>query len=57
MEWPPRSGRQQEFAEIDRVAWVDPATARRKLVAGQAALVDALERRLGERAPESRRSD
>jgi predicted NUDIX family NTP pyrophosphohydrolase len=50
MEWPPRSGRQQEFAEIDRVAWVDPATARRKLVAGQAALVDELERCLGERA-------
>jgi predicted NUDIX family NTP pyrophosphohydrolase len=44
MEWPPRSGRQQQFAEIDRVEWVDPATARRKLVAAQAAFVDALER-------------
>jgi predicted NUDIX family NTP pyrophosphohydrolase len=55
MEWPPRSGRQQEFAEIDRVAWVDPATARRKLVAGQAELVDALERCLGERAQGGRR--
>ncbi len=47
MEWPPRSGAQQEFAEIDRVAWVDAATARRKLVAGQAALVDALQGHLG----------
>ena len=55
MEWPPRSGRRREFAEIDRVAWFAPATARRKLVAGQAALVDTLERRLGERAAESRR--
>jgi predicted NUDIX family NTP pyrophosphohydrolase len=51
MEWPPRSGRRQDFAEIDRVAWVDPDTARRKLVAGQAGLIDALERRLGEDAP------
>ncbi len=56
MEWPPRSGRQQEFTEIDRVAWVDPATARRKLVSGQAALVDALERCLGERAAAERRA-
>ncbi len=56
MEWPPRSGRQQEFAEIDRVAWLDPPAARRKLVPGQAAFVDTLERRLGERGgmkPES----
>jgi predicted NUDIX family NTP pyrophosphohydrolase len=52
MEWPPRSGSQQEFAEIDRVAWVDAATARRKLVAGQSALVDALERRLQQSPPQ-----
>jgi predicted NUDIX family NTP pyrophosphohydrolase len=53
LEWPPRSGRQLQFAEIDRVEWVDPATARRKLVAGQAALVDALELRLAERAADT----
>ena len=28
MEWPPRSGRQQEFPEIDRVAWFDLDAAR-----------------------------
>lgn len=56
MEWPPRSGRQQQFAEIDRVAWVDPASARRKLVAGQAGLVDALEQCLAERAAANRRA-
>lgn len=42
-EWPPRSGRRQEFPEVDRVAWVDPATARVKLVAAQAEFVDRLE--------------
>ncbi|WP_372789462.1 NUDIX domain-containing protein [Paraconexibacter sp.] len=42
MEWPPRSGRQQEFPEIDRVAWVDPDGARAKLVSGQVPLVDRL---------------
>jgi predicted NUDIX family NTP pyrophosphohydrolase len=43
MEWPPRSGRTQAFPEVDRVQWFDPATARRKLIAGQAPFVDALE--------------
>lgn len=45
-EWPPRSGRRQAFPEVDRVAWVDPATARLKLVAAQAELVDRLEEAL-----------
>ena len=35
MEWPPRSGRSQEFPEIDRAAWFPVEAARRKLVAGQ----------------------
>ncbi|WP_026911104.1 NUDIX domain-containing protein [Patulibacter minatonensis] len=42
-EWPPRSGRRQAFPEVDRVAWVDPDTARVKLVAAQAELVDRLQ--------------
>jgi predicted NUDIX family NTP pyrophosphohydrolase len=46
MEWPPRSGRTQEFPEVDRVAWVDPDTARTKLVQAQAAFVDRLEEAL-----------
>ncbi|MEV4420195.1 NUDIX domain-containing protein [Patulibacter sp. NPDC049589] len=41
-EWPPRSGRTQAFPEVDRVAWVDPDTARVKLVAAQADFVDRL---------------
>jgi predicted NUDIX family NTP pyrophosphohydrolase len=42
LEWPPRSGVRQEFPEVDRAAWFDPATARDKLVAAQAELVDRL---------------
>lgn len=42
MEWPPRSGRRQSFPEIDRVEWFDLAAARRKLVGGQAGLLDRL---------------
>jgi predicted NUDIX family NTP pyrophosphohydrolase len=50
MEWPPRSGRTQEFPEVDRVAWVDPDTARAKLVQAQAAFVDRLEATLADAA-------
>ncbi len=42
MEWPPRSGRQQEFPEIDRVAWYDLATARDKIFTGQRVFLDRL---------------
>jgi predicted NUDIX family NTP pyrophosphohydrolase len=47
MEWPPRSGRMQEFPEIDRVAWFEPAAARTKINAAQAAFLDRLEAALG----------
>jgi predicted NUDIX family NTP pyrophosphohydrolase len=47
MEWPPRSGRLQRFPEVDRAAWFDLETARRKLVKGQVALLDALVERVG----------
>jgi predicted NUDIX family NTP pyrophosphohydrolase len=46
MEWPPRSGRRQEFPEIDRAEWFPLARAREKLVEAQAAFVDRLEERL-----------
>jgi predicted NUDIX family NTP pyrophosphohydrolase len=47
LEWPPRSGRLQEFPEIDRAEWVSIEDARVKLVAGQVAALDALVERLG----------
>jgi predicted NUDIX family NTP pyrophosphohydrolase len=46
IEWPPRSGRAQEFPEVDRAAWFPLAEARRKLVPAQAELVDRLEAHL-----------
>ena len=42
LEWPPRSGRLQEFPEIDRAAWVSIDEARAKLVRGQVPLLDQL---------------
>lgn len=50
MEWPPKSGVIRSFPEVDRVAWFDLATARRKVVRGQVQVLDALESVL-ERAP------
>jgi len=47
MEWPPRSGQQREFPEVDRAEWVDPAAAKRKINSAQAAFVDRLLDRLG----------
>jgi predicted NUDIX family NTP pyrophosphohydrolase len=44
MEWPPRSGRQVEFSEIDRAAFFNVAEAGRKIQASQAALVEELRR-------------
>jgi predicted NUDIX family NTP pyrophosphohydrolase len=42
LEWPPRSGTRREFPEVDRAGWFDPATAKEKLLAAQAELVDRL---------------
>jgi predicted NUDIX family NTP pyrophosphohydrolase len=42
MEWPPRSGRKQNFPEIDRIAYFSVATARRKILPGQRAFIDEL---------------
>ena len=49
VEWPPRSGRTAEFPEIDRVEWLPPEVARRKLVKGQVAFVDRLVEHLAAR--------
>jgi len=46
MEFPPRSGRKEQFPEIDRAEFFPPDLARRKLNRAQAELVDRLERKL-----------
>ena len=42
MEWPPKSGKQHEFPEIDRAEFFDLAMAKTKINAGQAALIEEL---------------
>jgi predicted NUDIX family NTP pyrophosphohydrolase len=42
VEWPPRSGRIQEFPEIDRAEWMSVADAEWRLVKGQVPLLEAL---------------
>jgi predicted NUDIX family NTP pyrophosphohydrolase len=47
LEWPPRSGRVQEFPEIDRAAWFGLGEARAKLVKGQVPFLDRLRDAVG----------
>ncbi|MEO8337063.1 MAG: NUDIX domain-containing protein [bacterium] len=42
MEWPPKSGRQAEFPEVDRAGWFGIDAAREKLSKGQVSLLDQL---------------
>lgn len=42
LEWPPQSGKLQQFPEIDRVAFFPVADARRKLKAAQTLFLDRL---------------
>jgi predicted NUDIX family NTP pyrophosphohydrolase len=46
IEWPPRSGRRQSFAEVDRAEWFGVEDARRKLIPGQVPFIDRLLRLL-----------
>jgi predicted NUDIX family NTP pyrophosphohydrolase len=57
MEWPPGSGEQTPFPEIDRVEWFEPAEARSRIKAAQIPLLERLEsalarRQVGEASPE-----
>ncbi|HEY5332732.1 MAG TPA: NUDIX domain-containing protein [Solirubrobacterales bacterium] len=47
MEWPPRSGREVEFPEVDRADWFDLEAARRKLLPAQSEFLDRLLEHLG----------
>jgi predicted NUDIX family NTP pyrophosphohydrolase len=42
MEWPPRSGRQRDFPEVDRAEWLAMEPARTKLIPAQAPFLDRL---------------
>jgi predicted NUDIX family NTP pyrophosphohydrolase len=42
MEWPPGSGRQQQFPEVDRAEWFTLDVAKRKINKGQLPLLEQL---------------
>ncbi len=44
IEWPPRSGKTQQFPEADKGAWFSLPDAREKINTGQVMLLDELER-------------
>jgi predicted NUDIX family NTP pyrophosphohydrolase len=43
MEWPPRSGKKQEFPEVDKAEWFTPEEAKRKINTAQIPLIDELQ--------------
>jgi predicted NUDIX family NTP pyrophosphohydrolase len=42
MEWPPRSGKRQEFPEVDRAGWFTLEVAREKILKGQLGFLEEL---------------
>jgi predicted NUDIX family NTP pyrophosphohydrolase len=47
LEWPKGSGKEKAFPEVDRAAWFDTITAKRKLNPAQAPFIDELVAKLG----------
>lgn len=43
MEWPPKSGKRQEFPEVDRGAWFTIDEARQRILKGQEPFLDELQ--------------
>lgn len=42
LEWPPKSGKQQEFPEVDRAEWFSVNEAKRRILKGQIPLIKEL---------------
>ncbi len=51
LEWPPRSGKQQEFPEVDQADFFSSEVARRKINPAQIPLLEELEEKLGRTQP------
>jgi predicted NUDIX family NTP pyrophosphohydrolase len=47
MEWPPKSGKQAEFPEVDRAEFFNVEAAKTKINPGQIPLLEELQRRVG----------
>lgn len=50
IEWPPRSGKMQEFPEVDRAEWFRLREARRRILSAQAKFLDELLDAVSDRA-------
>jgi predicted NUDIX family NTP pyrophosphohydrolase len=46
LKWPPRTGQQQKFPEVDRAAWLSIEVAMRKIIKGQAPFLIELQNKL-----------
>jgi len=60
IEWPPKSGKMQEFPEVDRAAWFSFEEARERILKGQSGFLDRLVARIKpapEETPETTKSD
>jgi predicted NUDIX family NTP pyrophosphohydrolase len=44
IEWPPKSGKKVSFPEIDRAGWFTIEIAKQKIIPGQVALIEELEK-------------
>lgn len=51
MQWPPRSGKTQQFPEVDRAQWCDLETARTKMIPAQTGFLDRLIQALHSHTP------
>jgi predicted NUDIX family NTP pyrophosphohydrolase len=47
MEWPRKSGKMQEFPEVDRAAWFDLGEAHQRILPGQVGFLGQLQELLG----------
>jgi predicted NUDIX family NTP pyrophosphohydrolase len=54
MDWPPRSGRMQDFPEVDRAGWFGKEEAERKILRGQLPILQALWEHLAQEAEKMR---
>jgi len=49
LEWPPKSGKMQQYPEVDRAAWFNISEAREKILSGQVGFIEQLTEDLGRR--------
>lgn len=55
MEWPPKSGKQAEFAEVDRAGWFTIDRAKKKIVSGQIGFIEQLCQKLNYNPPQTKK--